>query len=83
MANFEGWRPILLRIKNKKHTPVVKAFLEKLNIALEEKANSKRKKVLPKGKFKSEEDFLSFAGSMKGLLISKEHLRSLAWKKRN
>ncbi len=71
-----------IKIKNKKHTPVIREFLEKLNITLEAKA-PKKKKVLPKGKFKSEKDFLSFAGSMKGLLISKENLRELSWKKRN
>jgi hypothetical protein len=71
-----------IKIKNKKHTPVVREFLEKLNITLEEKV-IKRKKLLPRGKFKSEKEFLSFGGSMKGLLISKDHLRELSWKKRN
>ncbi len=72
-----------IKIKAKKHTPVVKAFLGKLNIELEGKSKEERRKTLPKGKFKSEEEFMSFAGSMKGLLVSKEHLRSLSWKKRN
>jgi hypothetical protein len=72
-----------IKIKDKRHTPLVKAFLGKLDIALEEKPKEKDRKGLPKGKFKSEEEFMSFAGSMKGLLISKEHLRSIAWKKRD
>jgi hypothetical protein len=67
-----------IKIKDKKHTPVVKAFLGKLNIELEGKPKEERRKTLPKGKFKSEEEFMSFAGSMKGLLVSKEHLRSIA-----
>jgi hypothetical protein len=41
-----------------------------------------KRKSLPKSKFKSKEEFLSYAGSMKGQLISKEHLRNLSWKKR-
>jgi hypothetical protein len=69
-----------IKLKDKKHIPVVKAFLGKLKIKLEEE---NKRKVLPRGKFKSEEEFLRFAGSMKGLLISKEHLRSIAWKKGN
>jgi hypothetical protein len=69
-----------IKIKDKKHTPVVKAFLGKLKIELEGKPKEEKRKALPKGKFKSEEEFMSFAGSMKGLLISKEHLRNIAWK---
>ena len=39
-------------------------------------------KELPKSKFKSEKHFLSYAGSMKGQYISKEHLRDRVWRKR-
>jgi hypothetical protein len=40
-------------------------------------------KELPKGKFKSEKEFRALGGIARGQLISKEHLRSLSWKKRD
>jgi hypothetical protein len=36
-------------------------------------------KSLPKSKFKSKKEFLAYAGSMKGQLVSKSRLQSLAW----
>ncbi len=72
---------LVINIKNKKDSKLIKELLSRLDVEVEETKEELRSK-LPKSKFKSEEEFLAFAGSMKGQLISKEHLRSLSWKKR-
>ena len=67
---------------SKKRTISEEEFRALGGIAKRSMSKGELPKQLPKSKFKSTEDFLSFAGSMKGKLISKEHLRSLSWKKR-
>ena len=85
-----------INIKNKKDSKIIKALLSNFDVSIEVDESTSAKKVesrkpkrksenatVIKGKgFKSKEELLSFAGSMKGQLISKEHLRSIAWKKR-
>jgi plasmid replication initiation protein len=48
-----------------------------------EKAAGESKKKLSRGKFKSVEEFMRFAGSMHGFLISKGHIRNISWKRRD
>jgi hypothetical protein len=71
---------LVINIKNKKDSKLIRELLDRMNI---EVTKEKLRQQLPKSKFKSKEEFLSFAGSMKGQLISKDHLRELSWKKRN
>jgi hypothetical protein len=70
---------LVINIRSKKDAKFVRELLDRMNITVSKK---KLKQVAQK-KFKSDDDFLSFAGSMKGKLISKEHLRESSWKKRN
>ena len=70
----------VINIKNKQDSKLIKGLLRRLDVEVEDK--EKLRKALPKSKFKSKEEFLSFAGFMKGQLISKEHLQNLSWKKR-
>ncbi len=71
---------LVINIKNKKDSKLIRELLDRMNI---EVTKEKLRQQLPKSKFKSKEEFLSFAGSMKGQLISKDYLRELSWKKRN
>jgi hypothetical protein len=72
---------LVLKFKSKKNYKLIK----ELASALEDKegSSSETKKALPKSKVKSEKEFRALAGIAKGKLISKEHLRSLSWKKRD
>lgn len=79
---FDRMETLIIHFKNKKHYELVKAMALRLDAAIENLTPEKRKERLPKSTFKSEEEFLSFQGSMKGQFISKEHLRSVTWKKR-
>jgi len=71
---------LIINIKNKKDSKLVKELLSRLDVDVT-KSKKESRKELPKSKFKSKKDFLSFAGSMKGQLISKDHIRNLSWKK--
>lgn len=71
---------LVINIRNKKDSKLIRELLDRLNI---EVTKEKLGLQLPKSKFKSEKEFLSFAGSMEGQLISKDYLRKLSWKKRN
>ena len=83
---------LVLRFKSKKNYKLIKELasaLEGNESPAEAKKVPKRrmradelKRRLPKSKFKSEEEFRAMGGILKGQLISKEHLRSIAWKKR-
>lgn len=75
---------LILKFKSKKDYNLVKELMGRFSgVKIEEGEASKKTMQRPKSKVKSEKDLLKFAGSMKGQLISKEHLRSLAWKKRD
>ena len=73
---------LVLNFKSKKNYKLVKELAALLEGGKIEASAESKRKSLSKSKFKSKEDFLSYAGSMKGQLISKEHLRNLSWKKR-
>ena len=70
---------LVIHIKTKKDSKVIKEFLDKLDVEVGEK---EMKKKLPKSKVRSEAEFRLLAGIAKGQLISKQHLRNLSWKKR-
>lgn len=74
---------LVINFKSKKDYELVKAIASRLDADIENLTPQELKKNLPKSKFKSEAEFFSYAGSMKGQLISKEHLRSVKWKKRS
>jgi hypothetical protein len=71
---------LIIQIKNKKDSRLIKELLSRLDVEVADK--DKLRNALPQSKFKSKKEFLSFAGSMKGQLISKENLHNLSWKKR-
>lgn len=73
---------LVINIRNEKDAKFIKELLSRLDVEVKEDKATLRKN-LGKSKFKSKEELLSFAGSMKGQLISKEHLRSISWKKRS
>ncbi len=73
---------LVLKFKSKKNYRLVKELATLLEANKSEAPAELKRKSLPKSKFKSKDEFLSYAGSMKGQLISKEHLRNLSWKKR-
>jgi len=75
-------KTLVVDIKNEKDSEIIKKLLSVFDVKVTESKATTGKRS-PKGKFKSEEEFLSFAGSMKGTLISKEYLREISWKKRN
>lgn len=74
-------KTLVIHIKNKRDSKFIEEFLDRVGVEVDSK-NQKLPQQLPKSKFKSEEDFRSFAGIAKGQLISKQHLRNLSWKKR-
>ena len=71
---------LIIQIRNKKDSDLIKKLLGRLDVEVQHPIGSSSQL---KNKFKSAKEFLSFAGSMKGQLISKEHLREISWKKRN
>jgi hypothetical protein len=70
----------VINIKNKKDSKLIKELLNRLDVKIGAKETEK---MTHKSKSKSEEEFRALAGSAKGLLISKDHLRNLSWKKRD
>jgi hypothetical protein len=73
---------LVLRFKNKKNYRLIKELAERLEGNAESSSLRERKKSLPKSKLTAE-DLKAMGGILRGQLISKEHLRSIAWKKRN
>lgn len=73
---------ITINIKNKKDSKLIRELLNRMDIEIEE-SKEKLREQLPKSKFKSADELRALGGILKGQLISKEHLRSLSWKKRN
>jgi hypothetical protein len=73
---------LVLTFKSKKNYRLVKELAALLEANKKDSPLESKRKSLPKSKFKTNKEFLSFAGSMKGQLISEEYLRNLSWKKR-
>lgn len=71
---------LVINIKNKKDTKLIKELLNRLDVKVGEKPTEK---IAQKSKSKSEEEFRALAGIAKGLLISKDYLRNRSWKKRD
>ena len=63
---------LVIQIKNKKDSDLIKKLLGRLDVEIQ---HEKESSFQSKSKFKSAKEFLSFAGSMKGQLVNKEHLR--------
>ncbi|MFZ5973405.1 MAG: hypothetical protein ACOYXA_17605 [Bacteroidota bacterium] len=75
-------RTLIINVVKKKDLKLIKELLDRLEIEVTENKTTLRKQ-LPKSGFKTQKDFLKFAGSTHGELVSKEHIRSLAWKRRS
>jgi hypothetical protein len=74
---------LTINIKNKKDSRLIRELLDRLDISIErEKSKGKFGKEFPKSKL-TPDDLRGMGGILKGQLISKEHLRSSSWKKRN
>jgi hypothetical protein len=73
---------LIINFKKKKDLKLVKEMVSHLDAEILSAKQEANQKKLPKSKFKTEEEFRALGGILKGQLISKEHLRSLAWKKR-
>jgi hypothetical protein len=73
---------LLINIKNKKDSKLIKDLLSRLDVEVNED-KQKLRQLLPKNKIKSAAELRAMGGILKGQLISKEHLRSLSWKKRD
>ena len=73
---------LVIQIKNKKDSDFIKKLLGRLDVKV---SNDKEKlrQQLPKSKIKSADELRAMGGILKGQLISKEHLRSISWKKRD
>ncbi len=74
---------LVLKFKSKKNYKLIKELASALEEKEEGSSAEAKKKTLTKSKLKSEKEFRALAGIAKGQLISKEHLRSLSWKKRD
>lgn len=74
---------LILTFKSKKNYRLIKELAGRLEKNSENASPKAKLKSLPKSKLQTEEEFRALAGIAKGQLISKEHLRSLSWKKRN
>lgn len=72
---------LVIHIKNKKNSKLIKELFSRLEVEVSADKAVLRKQP-PKSKIKSAEELIAMGGILKGQLISKEHLRSLSWKKR-
>jgi hypothetical protein len=79
---FETMETLVVRIIDKKKAKLIKDLLTQLEIEFIVSSSS-NKNILPKKNPLSEKEFRAMGGIAKGQLISKEHLRSISWKKRN
>lgn len=73
---------LIIDFKNKEDFKLVKELASRLDANVESFTALEKRKGLKKSKFQSEEEFRALGGIAKDQLISKEHLRSLSWKKR-
>lgn len=73
---------LVINIKNKKDSKLIRELLNRLDVSIEQGQKEPRKILVPKKRLTAN-DLRKMSGIMKGQLISKEHLRSISWKKRN
>ena len=71
---------LVLKFKSKKNYKLIKELAAQLEDQKENLSDVRKK--LPKSKL-TPDDLRAMGGILKGQLISKEHLRSISWKKRN
>ncbi len=72
---------LVIQIKNKKDSKLIKELLSRLDVNIE-KDKVQKGIIYPKKKMTAQ-DIKGMSGILKGKLVSKEHLRSISWKKRN
>jgi hypothetical protein len=73
---------LVLNFKSKKNYKLIKELALRLESTVGEPSPEVKGKIFPKKKL-SEKALRAMGGIAKGQLISKEHLRSLSWKKRD
>ena len=73
---------LIINIKDKKDSKLIKELLSRLNVEIMKEKNVTKNLTLAKSRIKSIKDLKKMGGIAKGQLINKEHLTSLAWKKR-
>lgn len=72
---------LVIQIKNMKDSKLIKELLSRLDVSIE-KDKVQKVIIYPKKKMTAR-DLQGMGGILKSKLISKEHLRSIAWKQRN
>ena len=73
---------IKITVKDKKHARMLAELARELNFVTSvESLKDDKVSVIPKGKFSSEEDFLSMCGLWKDRDIDVEKIREQAWRK--
>lgn len=73
---------LVIHIKNKKDSALIRKFLNGLYVEIDSD-KEKLRQQLPKSKIMSADELRAMGGLLKDHLISKEHLRSISWKKRD
>ncbi|MCE2997512.1 MAG: hypothetical protein ACK5RG_06415 [Cyclobacteriaceae bacterium] len=76
-------KTLVINFSNDQDLQLVKDLAMRLNAEIENLSVEERRHRLSKSKFKSEEEFRSIGGIAKDQLISKDHIREIAWKKRD
>ena len=72
---------IKITVKSKEHAELLAVLAKELNFVTSvESSQDKAVPAIPKGKFTSEEDFLSMCGSWKDRDVSVEKIRKQAWR---
>lgn len=73
---------IKITVKDKKHARMLSELAKELNFVTSvESLEDETVTSVPKGKFTSEEEFLSMCGLWKDRAISNEKIREQAWRK--
>jgi len=73
---------IKIIVKDKKHARMLAELARELNFVTSvESSDDEASSTIPKGKFSSEEDFLSMCGLWKDRDVTVEKIRELAWRK--
>lgn len=73
---------IKIIVRDKKHARMLAELARELNfVASVESSEDETLSAIPKGKFSSEEDFLSMCGLWKDREVTVEKIREQAWRK--
>jgi len=71
---------LIISFKRKKDYELIKELVGHFDVEIEE---TSKKRSMQKSKIKSLSDLKKMGGIAKNQLVSKEHVRALAWKKHN